>query len=68
MGVAAVVIHITPGTPRFGLWCPACLLPSGYEVPMHTLTRSGVGTLGVIRRCHDCDEPLLNEPNTTGDA
>lgn len=54
----AVVIHIAPGTPTVGLWCPRCLLPSGVEIPVHTLAASGVGQLAVIRRCTECCEPL----------
>lgn len=56
--MAAVVVDIAPGTPTFGLWCPRCLRPSGVEIPVHSLTASGVGQIGVIRRCRDCCEPV----------
>ncbi|MDQ2628438.1 MAG: hypothetical protein M3Y90_15775, partial [Actinomycetota bacterium] len=55
-----VTIHVQPDLSklRTGLWCPHCKLPSGIEVPLLTISGSGVGPLGVFRRCHDCDQPL----------
>ena len=53
-----LVIEVDTDKLQLGLWCPKCLLPSGYEVPLITLSESGVGQLGMLRRCHDCDSPL----------
>jgi hypothetical protein len=46
---------------RTGLWCRNCNLPSGVEIPLLSLSASGVAPIGVIRRCHDCDQSLTEE-------
>ena len=51
-------IHLTPGTPRGGLWCPTCNLPSGIEIPLYTLTETGVRLMATFRKCDDCGQPL----------
>lgn len=57
----AIILHLAPGTPEVGLWCPECLKPSGYMVPIYALSPSGVGRLGTLRKCHDCYRPLSTE-------
>jgi hypothetical protein len=57
----AFIIHLVPGTPRTGLWCPTCLLPSGVEVPLHFLTDTGCLAAGTVRECFDCGATLPPE-------
>lgn len=45
-----------------GLWCQRCLLPSGWRAPLLGTTSCGVGELGVIERCSDCEQPLDAAP------
>lgn len=52
------VLHLVPGAPEFGIWCPACLLPSGYQVRVYALCDSGPRKVGITRRCHDCGTDL----------
>ncbi len=56
--MAVMVVHVEVGEPTTGLWCPRCNLPSGYEAPLYTMWDSGIGRIGTLRRCHDCDHPL----------
>lgn len=44
-----------------GIWCSRCNLPSGWRAPIVALSHAGVGTLGTITRCGDCDQPIRNE-------
>lgn len=53
-----MVIVLASGTPRTGLWCPKCLLPSGYDVVVYGLFESGPQPMGRIRECDDCGAPL----------
>lgn len=48
---AALLIRLDPGTPRVGLWCPDCLLPSRVEVPLYRLTPDGVVRVGTVSFC-----------------
>lgn len=52
--VATVVIVLEAGTPRFGIWCRACMLPSGAEVDIWSLRPTGLVRMGTARRCLDC--------------
>lgn len=54
----SIKIYICLGDPVFGLWCPYCLLPSGYEIPVHRLSTSGVTPMMNLRKCHDCDRNI----------
>ncbi|BBU22165.1 hypothetical protein [Mycobacterium xenopi] len=54
----AAIIVLEPGTPRTGLWCPKCMLPSGYEVALYGLFESGPRTVAWARRCYDCGAKL----------
>jgi hypothetical protein len=54
----ALIIHIETGEPIFGLWCPHCLLPSGFELPICSVSEFGVGSLGSVKRYYDCERPL----------
>lgn len=43
------------GTPRTGLWCSRCLLPSGYEVDLYFLVNgAGPRVLQTAEACADC--------------
>lgn len=54
----ALVIHVVPGSVTTGLWCPECLLPSGYEQHAYTLREDGPHRLLTVRKCHDCGAAL----------
>lgn len=58
MDGAVLILHVVPGTPTLGLWCPKCLLPSGYEVGLYILCSDGPRRIGKVRECHDCAVPL----------
>lgn len=50
-----LVLHLTPGTPVFGLWCARCLLPSAFQVHLYRLRPTGVSRCVTVTRCthHD---------------
>ena len=52
-----LIIDIRPGEPELGLWCPNCLLPSAYTVPIY----SGDTQIGHVRRCDECEPEDLDE-------
>ncbi|AAN12577.1 gp16a [Mycobacterium phage Che9c] len=54
----AVIVHLWTGEPEVGLWCPKCLLPSGYRVPLYHISINGISDWGAITKCHDCGGPL----------
>lgn len=54
----AIIVNVVSGTPTTGLWCAACLKPSGYAVELNVLSTRGVTSIGVIRKCFDCGAPL----------
>lgn len=54
----AVVLNLWLGEPEVGLWCPKCNLPSGYRVPIYTVSEQGVSATGHVQKCHDCKGPL----------
>ena len=53
-----IKVRVTPGTPVPGLWCPYCLLPSGYQVPMLAISPHGVTVVGHMAECYDCQRRL----------
>ena len=53
-----VTVQISHGTPDTGLWCNACLLPSGIGVPVYALGGDGPRLLVYTRMCLDCGLPL----------
>jgi hypothetical protein len=55
---AASQLHLVPGVPTLGLWCPTCLLPSGYDVRVYAFTDHRTWLVGTDRRCYDCGTPL----------
>ena len=55
--VQPVVAEVAKSTLRMGLWCPKCLLPSGYEADVVVLTETGVSPGGTIRGCSESDDP-----------
>jgi hypothetical protein len=42
---AELVITLTPGEQRRGLWCDTCSLPSRVEQDFYSITKRGVSTL-----------------------
>lgn len=58
---AHVTLYIEPVYEQIetGLWCPHCLNPSGYVLPLKRLSESGVSDFGSLRKCHDCDASLV---------
>lgn len=43
----------------WGLWCPWCLKPSGYDVPLDFIYTTGVSRTEMrVRCCFDCKMPL----------
>jgi hypothetical protein len=58
MPVAALIFVLERlGDPITGLWCDRCALPSGVEIP-YSLSGAGCVSVGVLRRCEDCGEPV----------
>ena len=55
---ARIRVYIMAGDLTLGLWCPYCLLPSGYSAPLYRLSPDGVSDHGTLRKCYDCDSPL----------
>lgn len=49
----AVTLKVTlsAGTPRRGLWCERCSLPSVVEVDLWMLTSAGMRLVGTHRKC-----------------
>lgn len=58
MSAVSLTIVLDEARLETGLWCHRCLLPSGWRIPLLTLTVAGIGQLGVLARCDDCDNPL----------
>ncbi|AEL19954.1 hypothetical protein SEA_TAPIOCA_26 [Mycobacterium phage Tapioca] len=57
-----ITIHIVPDYDHLetGLWCPHCLKPSGYRLPLKRLSLCGVSDFGTLRKCDDCDASLVD--------
>lgn len=50
-----IILQMQSGTPKFGLWCSDCLLPSVVETPINILFPSGVTTVSNPSRvCRNC--------------
>jgi hypothetical protein len=47
-------VQLTPGTPKTGLWCPTCLLPSRSEVPIYVLGENGPSVIATANHCDGC--------------
>lgn len=60
--VAAVVIILEAGTPRYGLWCLDCMLSSAAEVDIWSLRPAGVLRVARHRRCLDCGSDNVEAP------
>jgi hypothetical protein len=50
----AVTVTVEAGTPRVGLWCDRCLLPSAVEIDYWAFSGSRILALGVKRLCKEC--------------
>lgn len=55
MAAASLVVNIATSEPRTGLWCDLCALPSGVEIDAFLLLPTGVSSIGVLRRCAECE-------------
>ena len=55
-------LSVDVGHVQTGLWCPRCLLPSGYRADLLALGPSGVATIGTISRCDEGDGHPLRLP------
>lgn len=44
-------VGLVPGTPKLGLWCDTCLLPSRYEIPLYVLGDDGPIRVGTKTGC-----------------
>lgn len=49
-----LVVEITAGDIRYGVWCERCALPSRVEVDMLWIRPSGVTLLATAGACGDC--------------
>lgn len=47
-------LHVEPGTPETGLWCPACHTPAVVKTPLGILTTDGVVSMAPHIGCFDC--------------
>lgn len=54
MTVYILVGDITPG-----LWCNHCMKSSGFTAPLYRLSIDGIGLFGTLRKCMECDNPIL---------
>jgi hypothetical protein len=50
----SVTTRLTPGTPKTGLWCNTCLLPSRVEVSIYVLGEAGPFVIATLNRCDEC--------------
>lgn len=59
MATTTVLVHLVPGTPRPGLWCDVCALPSKFEVDVYGLSDHSTGplVLGTWAMCTEHDQP-----------
>lgn len=53
--VRYILVYLALGTPRTGLWCPTCSLPSGVEWPVVALRPDGVAPVAFWRQCVECE-------------
>lgn len=61
--VAAVYVYLEAGTPRYGLWCNDCRLPSAAEVDIWSLRPTCLIRLATQRRCLDCGSGNVEPPS-----
>jgi hypothetical protein len=47
--------HIEASNPIVGLWCDDCSLPSLCEFPLYSVNRDGVGQVGTVKCCVNCN-------------
>lgn len=56
--MAVHIVTLTAGTPRrLDTDCPVCGWADLWQVTLHTLTPTGVGTAAVITQCERCTQP-----------
>jgi len=54
-----LTIRVVPGTPRTGLWCESCLLPSRVELDLWWLRADGLRLIAIATACineHDHEQ------------
>lgn len=56
MATLQLVIHLTLGEPRTGIWCDDCMTSGAFEVDVLRLKDDGVQVVGTARRCITCRE------------
>lgn len=66
--VQPVLVEVANTSLRVGLWCPKCLLPSGYEADVVLLTETGVSPGGTLRGCSESDDPTHFPVTVSGRA
>ncbi len=51
-----IILDVAFGTPVTGIWCGACLLPSGVRIPMYALADDGPSPMpwADFHECVDC--------------
>lgn len=48
------VVYIEVGEATPGVWCPACLLPSAFQMPVYQMCGHGCTLLFTLLTCPDC--------------
>lgn len=62
MSMAAVYIYLEVGTPRYGLWCNDCMLPSAAEADVWSLRPAGLLRVCTRRCCLQCGGDNVEPP------
>ena len=60
-------INLTAGTPRVGLWCDTCALPSRYSIPVHVMSLDGPRQIGSVAKCGECSDVAGTDQETPND-
>lgn len=45
---------LTCGTPKTGIWCDTCALPSRYRIPLYVLGEAGPFCIATANHCDGC--------------
>jgi hypothetical protein len=54
MSARSLMVTLSLGDRKTGLWCPVCNLPSVVAISIYTLTELGVGEPIWCAKCTDC--------------
>ena len=63
-----LTIVLDEGKTETGIWCSDCNLPSGWITPVLELSESGVGCIGTMSHCEDCEQPLPRKREDASDV